>query len=205
MNFIGSKVLETDRLILKPQTMKEQKRLWEILMDSRVNDVYLTTPAKFREKLKDWEKQEPFYKNKMEYANAGDVFEWSIFLKENGECIGKIDYHERSSEDSSVTDKSIRGVGWYIDPDYQGHGYGTEAARVTLDYMFNYVDISEIQTGAAIFNEPSFRIMEKLGFKRLEEKELVYYTYRDEPVEDYKYSITKEEYLKFQDEKNMGL
>ena len=32
MNYIGSKQIETDRLILKAQTMQEQKRLWEILM-----------------------------------------------------------------------------------------------------------------------------------------------------------------------------
>ena len=49
MNFIGSKTLETIRLILKPQDMKEQKRLWEILMIPSVNELYLTTPSKFRE------------------------------------------------------------------------------------------------------------------------------------------------------------
>ena len=54
MNFIGTKTIETERLILKPQTMDEQKRLWEILMIPSVNSVYLTTPAKYREKLKDW-------------------------------------------------------------------------------------------------------------------------------------------------------
>ncbi|MGN0967275.1 MAG: hypothetical protein ACI4OP_06865 [Candidatus Coprovivens sp.] len=53
MNLIGSKIIETERLILKPQTIREQKRLWEILMIPEVNKVYLTTPAKFRDKLKD--------------------------------------------------------------------------------------------------------------------------------------------------------
>ena len=197
MNFIGSKIIETERLILKPQTMKEQKRLWEILMIPSVNDVYLTTPSKFREKLKDWSIQEKFYEKKIEHANDGDVFEWSIFLKENKECIGKIDYHERNKEDNSIEDKSIRGVGWYIDPVYQGNGYGTEAAKATLDYMFNEVEINKIITGAAISNIPSWKIMEKIGFKREKETELVYYTYKDEPVEDYKYTITKEEYFNF--------
>ena len=69
MNFIGTKTIETERLILKPQTMDEQKRLWEILMIPSVNSVYLTTPAKFRDKLKDWSKQEPFYEEKIKHAN----------------------------------------------------------------------------------------------------------------------------------------
>ena len=32
MNLIGSKTIETERLILRSSKMEEQKRLWEILM-----------------------------------------------------------------------------------------------------------------------------------------------------------------------------
>lgn len=195
MNLIGSKIIETERLILKPQTMQEQKKLWEILMIPEVNKVYLTTPAKFRDKLKDWSKQEPFYEEKIKHANDNDVFEWSIFLKDTNECIGKIDYHEYSKEDNEINDLSIRGVGWYIDPKYQGKGYGTEAARHTLKYMFEEVEITKIITGAAIDNPASWKIMDRLGYKKLPETKLVTYTYLDDPVEIYTYEITREQYL----------
>ena len=194
MNLIGSKIIETERLILKTQTMQEQKRLWEILMIPEVNKVYLTTPAKFRDKLKDWSKQEPFYEEKISHANDKDVFEWSIFLKDTNECIGKIDYHEYSKEDNEINDLSIRGVGWYIDPIHQGKGYGTEAAKHTLKYMFEEVEISKIITGAAIDNPASWKIMDRLGYKKLPQTKLVTYTYLDEPVEIYTYEITKEQY-----------
>ena len=195
MNLIGSKTIETERLILKPQTMQEQKRLWEILMIPEVNKVYLTTPAKFRDKLKDWSKQEPFYEEKIKHANDNDVFEWAIFLKDTNECIGKIDYHEYSKEDNDINDLSIRGVGWYIDPKHQGKGYGTEAARHTLKYMFEEVEITKIITGAAIDNPASWKIMDRLGYKKLPETKLVTYTYLDDPVEIYTYEITREQYL----------
>ena len=194
MNLIGSKIIETERLILKPQTMQEQKRLWEILMIPEVNKVYLTTPAKFRDKLKDWSKQEPFYEEKISHANDKDVFEWSIFLKDTNECIGKIDYHEYSKEDNEINDLSIRGVGWYIDPIHQGKGYGTEAAKHTLKYMFEEVQITKIITGAAIDNPASWKIMDRLGYQKLPQTKLVTYTYLDEPVEIYTYEITKEQY-----------
>lgn len=194
MNLIGSKIIETERLILKPQTMQEQKRLWEILMIPEVNKVYLTTPAKFRDKLKDWSKQEPFYEEKISHANDKDVFEWSIFLKDTNECIGKIDYHEYSKEDNEINDLSIRGVGWYIDPIHQGKGYGTEAAKHTLKYMFEEVQITKIITGAAIDNPASWKIMDRLGYTKLPQTKLVTYTYLDEPVEIYTYEITKEQY-----------
>ena len=82
MKYLGSKTLETDRLILKAQTMEEQKYLWSILMKPDVNKYYLTVPKKFSEKLKDWNKQEEYYKNDMEHANDLDVFRWSVFIKE---------------------------------------------------------------------------------------------------------------------------
>ena len=196
MNFIGSKTIETDRLILKAQTMDEQKKLWEILMIPSVNSVYLTTPPKFREKLKDWSKQEPFYQDKISHANDPDVFEWSIFLKDTNECIGKVDYHDYSKEDNDVLDKSIRGVGWYIDPVHQGKGYATEAATATLKYMFEEVEITKIITGAAIDNPASWKIMNRLGYTKLPETKQVQYTYQDELVEIYMYEITNEQYLK---------
>lgn len=87
MNLLGSKTIETDRLILKAQTMDEQKYLWSILMIPEVNRYYLTVPKKFSEKLKDWSKQEEYYKTDMEHANDLNVFRWSIFIKDTGECI----------------------------------------------------------------------------------------------------------------------
>ncbi len=88
-----------------------------------------------------------------------------------------------------------------IDPFYQGKGYATEAARAMIDYMFTKADISEIRTGAAIVNPASWLIMEKLGFSRDEKTKIVQYTFLEEPVEDYSYTLTKEDYLKMNQNK----
>ncbi len=196
MNYIGSETIETERLILKAQTLEEQKRLWEILMIPEVNKYYLTVPPKFKEKLLDWSKQEEFYKKNMKSAYNKDVFIWSIFLKENGECIGRISCQE------SGLDLSIRDVGWYIDPRYQGNGYGTEAAYAMIDYMFTKVNINKIVTGAAINNKASWMIMEKLGFKRQDKTKIVQYTFLDELTEDYSYTLDKEDWFTLK--KNRG-
>ena len=195
MKYIGSKILETDRLLLKPQTMKEQKRLWEILMIPEVNKYYLVVPQKFREKLKNWNIQEQYYIEDMKHANDKNIFRWSIFLKDNGICIGRVSCHEGHEEDISINNPNIRGVGWYIDPMYQGYGYATEAAKAMIDYMFQEAEIDEIRTGAAIKNPASWRIMEKLGFDRTNQTKMIQYTYLDELTEDYQYILTKEKYL----------
>lgn len=194
MKNMGSKIIETDRLILKPQTMNEQKYLWSVLMIPSVNKYYLSVPVKFREKLKDWNKQEQFYIEEMKHSNDLDIYRWSIFLK-NGECIGRISCQEAEFDSDSEFDPAIRDVGWYIDPRYQGNGYCTEAAQAMLKYMFEEVGITEIKTGAAIENPASWKIMERLGFKRLSYTKMIQYTYLDELTEDYQYNITKEMYF----------
>lgn len=195
MNFLGSKTIETDRLILRAQTMDEQKRLWEILMIPDVNKYFLTVPPKFREKLKDWDKQQKFYEDDMKHANDNKVFRWSIFLKDTGECIGRLSCHEGHDEDESINNPNIRGVGWMIDPKFQGHGYGTEAAKAMIDFMFLECEIEQIITGAAICNPASWRIMEKLGFERQEKTKMIQYTFLDGLTEIYSYVMTKERYL----------
>ena len=200
MKLLGSTTLETDRLILKAQTMEEQKYLWSILMLPEVNRYYLTVPKKYSEKLKDWEKQEEYYKADMEHANDPEVFRWSIFLKETGECIGRVSCHEAKSEGYETEDPNIRGVGWYIDPKFKGNGYGYEAASAMMDYMFNECEIDEIRTGAAIQNPASWKIMEKFGFVRSDNTKMVEYTYLADPVEDYQYFLTKDMYF---DKKNL--
>ena len=195
MKNLGSKTLETNRLELRAQTMDEQEYLWRILMIPEVNRYYLTVPQFLREKLKDWNKQEEYYKADMEHASDPDIYRWSIFLKDTNECIGRISCHEANAEYREVDDPAIRGVGWYLDPKYQGQGYGKEAAKAMIKYMFEEVEIDSIITGAAIQNPASWKIMEGLGFKRTDKTHMVEYTYLDEPVEDYQYVLTKEMYL----------
>ena len=202
MRYLGSSTIKTDRLVLKAQTMDEQYYLWKVLMIPEVNKYFLTVPQKFREKLKDWNIQKEYYEEDMKHAKDKDVFRWSIFLKKTGECIGRISCHERNIEDDSIDDPSIRGVGWLIDPKYQRQGYATEAAKGIIDYMFLKCEIKEIITGAAIANEPSWRVMEKLGFERLKKTRMVQYTFVDEPVEDFEYILTEQKYLEF-NEKNI--
>lgn len=196
MNNLGSKTIETERLVLKAQTMEEQEYLWSLLMMPEVNRYYLNVPICLREKLKDWDKQKQYYQEEMEHANDLDVYKWSMFLKDTGECIGRV-----TCQRGDVNDFAIRDVGWYIDPKYQGLGYGTEAAKAMISFMFNEVGINEIRTGAATVNPASWKIMERLGFVRTDKTKMIQYTYLDEPVEVYQYLLTKEMFYDFNNKK----
>ena len=62
--------------------------------------------------------------------------------------------------------------------------------------MFLEVEISSIETCAAIINPNSWRLMEKLGFKRKNTTHFVKYTLLDEEIEVYEYVLTKKDFLK---------
>lgn len=187
MNLIGSKTIETERLILRSTKETDLKTLWNILCLPEVNRYYLTTNLNY-----DWEKELPWQIKKLERAKDKDIFQWSIILKDSNECIGQISVQEKTE------DKTIRDIGWFINPTYQRKGFTYEAATTILNYMFKEVEINAIETGAAVCNPASWRLMEKLGFiKRTNKTQTIHYTFGGD-VEECFYGLTKEEYLKLE-------
>lgn len=183
MKLIGSKTIETKRLILRKTEESDLKTIWQILLDPNVNKYYLTSKIN-----SDWEKELPFQIKKLSHANDKDVFQWSIIKKENNECIGQISVQEKEEN----IPKDIRDIGWFISPKEQRKGYAYETAFAILNYMFNEVEISKIDTSAAIENVASWKLMEKLGFKRKGETKMNKYTFIDKPIESYIYELNKD-------------
>lgn len=198
MNLIGSKEIQTERLVLRSSKMEEQKRLWEILMIPGVNKWYLTSAKKYANNPNHWtwETQEKFYKSKVERANDINVFCWSIFLKEKYTNSGKEEVIGQVTAQENGKDISVRDVGWFIDPIYQGKGYATEAAKAMIDYMFIEVRIRKIDSGAVKNNISSCRIFEKLGFIKLRDKIIESpYTFYEGSLTFSKYELSKERYF----------
>lgn len=186
MNLLGSKTLETKRLILHKTEEEDLKKLWKILCLDDVNKYYLTTKINFN-----WEEEKKWQYKKLAEASNNDIFRWTIELKENNEVIGQISIQE--NEDNK--DLAIRDIGWFINPKYQRKGYCYEAALEVLKYMFLEVEIDSIETAIAKDNEPSWKLIEKLGFKKSGSKKLKY-TFISEEVEGIKYKLTKNDFLK---------
>lgn len=198
MNLIGSRTIETKRLILRSSSMEEQKKLWEIIMNPEINKWYLTS-AKSKANCKEywrWDNQKKFYKTKVEAANNPDTFMWSIFLKPAYTMSGKEEVIGQVSAQENGDDIKIRDVGWFIDKNYQGKGYAKEAAMAMIDYMFKEVEIDKIISGAVKENIPSCKIFERLRFKKINEiEEKSPYTFYDGKLVFLKYELTREEYL----------
>lgn len=193
MKYLGSKTIETDRLILKVPTINEQKYLWDVLMNKSVGQYYLSGSP--NPNILDWEKWFDFIKEDIKRANNNDVFRWSVFLKSNNQCIGKVGCHKASQEFDNINSDSIRGVGWYIDPKYSGNGYGFEAASAMIKYMFEECDIDQIIAKIVVENIASRRILEYYGATKSDKTYAEKYMFSEKTLSVYLYSLTKDIYF----------
>jgi len=54
-------------------------------------------------------------------------------------------------------------IGWRLAREHWGNGYASEAAREALRFGFEKLGLEEIVAFTAVANEPSRRVMERIG------------------------------------------
>jgi ribosomal-protein-alanine N-acetyltransferase len=57
-------------------------------------------------------------------------------------------------------------IGWRLARHAWGRGYATEAARAVVDHAFGPLGLAELVSVTAPINEPSWRVMERIGMTR---------------------------------------
>jgi RimJ/RimL family protein N-acetyltransferase len=60
-------------------------------------------------------------------------------------------------------------IGWRLAAAHWGKGYATEAARSALRYAFEQLDLAEVVSFTAETNQPSRRVMERIGMTSRDE------------------------------------
>jgi RimJ/RimL family protein N-acetyltransferase len=84
-------------------------------------------------------------------------------------------------------------IGYALLPEEMGKGYGTEAVRILVDYLFLSKDIMRVQATTDVRNRPSQKVLEKVGFKKegiIRKSDFI----RGEWADDALYSILREEW-----------
>ena len=60
-------------------------------------------------------------------------------------------------------------LGYCFHSSYQEKGYATEACIATINHVFTALKATRFETGTALQNEPSCKLLTKLGFKKISE------------------------------------
>ena len=84
---------------------------------------------------------------------------WRVSLCERGQPIGMCGLIRRKG----LADVDL---GYALLPEYTGMGYAVEAARAALEYGHATLGLARIIAIVSPGNEPSVRVLEKLGFAR---------------------------------------
>lgn len=59
-------------------------------------------------------------------------------------------------------------IGWTFAPAFHGQGLATEAVRAAITVCFSHLGLRRVHAGCFAANEPSWRLMERLGMRREE-------------------------------------
>jgi RimJ/RimL family protein N-acetyltransferase len=83
--------------------------------------------------------------------------QFAVVERESGRVVGRsgASYHRLWPQDAEV--------GWGIEPDAWGRGYGTEAGAAAIAYAFDRLDVPRIVSIIHPENTASIRVAEKLG------------------------------------------
>ena len=164
--------LHTKRLILKPFCEGDEATVLRIITDERVAKTFMVP------EIHSAEEGRKVFDALLKLSNTEGQYLLGIFLKDT--LLGFIN-------DVDISGKSVE-LGWAVHPDFQGRGYATEAAEALINKLFSD-GFEEIRAGAFEGNEASFRVMEKLGMRRISFEESI--DYRGEKHRCIYYAIKK--------------
>lgn len=183
-------VLETERLLLRKMKVSDAEDMYDYAKREELTKYLLWSPHNSFFYTKDYLKYvESRY-------SVGDFHDWAVVEKDSGRMIGTCGFTSIDTQHNSGE------IGYVLNPDFHGKGYGTEAAKRVVAFGFDNLELHRIEARFMEGNRASFRVMEKLGmtfegFKR--EAMLVKGAYRTIGVS----AILRSEYeLKKQDKNN---
>ena len=186
MNLIGTKKIETERLILRRLTVNDSLTAFNNWC-SNINVARYTmwdvhkSPETTKNLFTMWEKE--YLKN--------DTFRWIVELKDTHDLIGTIDVASKHFLPYGAVE-----IGYCYGEEFWGKGYATEALKRVIRYLFDEVDVEVVFADHMEKNPNSGKVMKKAG--------MTYEGKRRGRVLDHdgirndleSYSIIKEEYLK---------
>lgn len=152
-------VAETDRLILR--TIEDG--------DAALQHRLLNTPAVMARLggVKELHEIEAKHaKARAFYAQEGFSFLMMI-EKATGELVGHCGI--KRVDNPLAHNQGDHEIGWLVREDRWRRGYAEEAIRAVLDWAFGRVGAPHVVALTSQLNEPSWRLMEKLGMRRRED------------------------------------
>jgi RimJ/RimL family protein N-acetyltransferase len=155
-------VLHTDRLTLRPVTLDDVEATWRY---RRLPEVDEWLGIRYRD-------FEEFRAGSLEPDQLASNWVMLLGPDPSGPQIGDLmlrigDPWAQADVAEQARNRQAE-LGWVLDPDHAGQGYATEAVNELIRYCFDDLGLHRVKAGCFLDNEPSWRLMERVGMRREE-------------------------------------
>jgi ribosomal-protein-alanine N-acetyltransferase len=144
-------ILETDRLVLRPWTIEDAKEGLTIYGDAEVMHFLHRPPLQTVEEVRNLLETRPI----AQYREHGFSF-WAVVEKATGRVIGSCGL-------KYLDNGPLIEVGYHLARSAWGKGYATEAAKASVRYGFDQLQLQRIVGVVDPLNFASQRVLEKSG------------------------------------------
>lgn len=148
--------VRTERLLLRRATPGDLESVWAFRRLPEVHE-WLGSAA-------------PDYDTYRERFLRPERLAGMLVVERDGQVIGTISVRVQdgwSQEDVADQARGVQaGLGWVFDPRFHGKGYATEAVRAVIGLCFGPLGLRRVTAGCFADNEPSWRLMERVGMRR---------------------------------------
>lgn len=169
MNKIGTKILNTSRLILRKITIEDVKDIYEYASKEETSKFLTWKPHK---SIKETEE---YVKNAASRYNES-TFRWGIVDKSENKLIGVIDFVKIDETNNECE------IGYVLNPKYWGKGIMKEALPKVLNYLFKEVGLEQINAKVELGNIASEKVLLANNFKKLEKIISVQLPFKDDKI-----------------------
>ncbi len=151
---------ETERLILRELVAADEEGLFAVDSDPDVNTYLGNNPVKNIQQTKDIIQ---FIRN--QYIENG-IGRWAMIEKNTHNFIGWTGL--KLVKELTNNHNNYYDLGYRLNKNYWGKGFATEAAKASVDYGINQLNLKDIYAIADMNNIASKKVLEKVGLKFIE-------------------------------------
>ena len=145
-------VLQTERLILRSWRDSDREPFAQLTADPEVMRFFPSTLTRAE--------SDALVDRLQAHERAHGFTFWAVEERASGAFLGFVGL-ARTPFQAHFT--PCVEIGWRLEKDAWGKGYASEAARESLRHAFEQLDLDEVVSFTAEINQPSRKVMERIG------------------------------------------
>ncbi len=149
------KILETERLILRPLTLDDAAAVARLAGSREIADTTISIPHPCSE-----EQAREWIAARTTQFGTGKKIVFVVATKQDVQLIGTVGLGEIDAEHCQAE------MGFWVGVPFWGRGYATEAARRVVRYAFEELNLNRVYAHHMVRNPASGRVLEKIGMKQ---------------------------------------